>query len=82
MKLSIQVAGCVSRDVEGEVEITPFVSDEVAEFYGVYVQGSDGLFSWAADIRLKAHALEFGQLIADTAGFKLSDQTFSEKRVH
>lgn len=68
--LIIQVCGCYLEDGE----VTPFVTDDEASYYGVYI-GKGGDFNWLADFRDKETALQFGQLLAGTYKAELSDRT-------
>lgn len=50
----VQVTGCLVEDGQ----TTPFVPDEQAQFFGVYI-GKPGEFKWLADFALKADAIDF-----------------------
>lgn len=55
----VQVTGCLVEDGQ----TTPFVPDEQAQFFGVYI-GKPGEFKWLADFALKADAIDFAQCAA------------------
>lgn len=68
-----QVAGC--REEDGLV--TPFVADEDAEFWSVYL-GEPGSFECVDDFGLKAAAVEFAErLVANRVADTLDNRTFS-----
>lgn len=77
MSKSVQLCGCM-EDEEGEVH--PFVSDEDADIFSVYV-GEPGAYYWVADFADKDDARMFSELLATTSGHKLDDQTFSKVRL-
>lgn len=68
--LIIQVCGCLHEDGN----VIPFVTDEEASYYSVYV-GKSGEFEWLADFRDKHTALQFGQIIALEHKGEFSDRT-------
>lgn len=70
----VQVAGC--REEEGY--ITPFVADEDAEFWSVYL-GEPGAFECIEDFNNKNDALNFAyRLVVSESADTLDNLTFSK----
>lgn len=70
----VQVAGC--REDDGEV--TPFVADEDAEFWSVYL-GEPGGFKCLEDFDTKVEALGYAfRLIGNGRAQVLQNRTFSK----
>ena len=75
MTKRIQIVGCMEDE-----EVHPFVADEHADYYGIYV-GEPGAYLWVADFINKEDAKMFAELIAKRDGYVLDDQTFTETRL-
>ena len=76
MTKHVQIVGCI----DDEHDIHPFVADEHADYYGIYV-GEPGAYLWVADFINKDDAKLFAELIAKRDGYVLDDQTFTETRL-
>lgn len=68
----IQITG-----VHDNGERTPFVSDEDAGFFGVYL-GEPGDFAWLADFNYKTDALQWAHRLAALHNWEMQDKTFRE----
>lgn len=77
MTKSVQLCGCM-EDEAGDIH--PFVSDEDAHIFSVYI-GEPGGYYWVADFADKDDARMFAGLLAMAYGHKLDDQTFSKVRL-
>ena len=71
----IQVCGVIEEDGE----CVPFVPDNVADFYGVYI--CDPMAKWVADFDNKTDALNFAQDLADSHLCGVDDRTFAEREL-
>ena len=70
-----QMCGCA---LDGN-DVTPFLSDEDAQFFGVYL-GSPGEFAWQMDFMMKEQAMGYAKvLVSSGAADAISDRTFSCK---
>lgn len=74
----IQICGCV-MDGPGD-DITPFVSNQCAEFYGIYLSQPDGRYVWVKDEKGLNDARETAHLMV-TQGMadEINDSTFDEE---
>jgi hypothetical protein len=73
MTTVVQITGCI--DIDGEV--VPFVSNEDADFYGVYV-GEVGQFAWQADFLHYEDAMVYVLAIHKAHGYVIDDKTYTE----
>lgn len=73
MTTVVQLCGCI--DIDGDV--APFVSNENADFYAVYV-GEPGNFEWQADFAYYEDALTYAMAVSKANDYPLQDITFSE----
>ena len=73
MTLFVQITGCVS--VNGNV--APFMSNEEAEFYGVYV-GKPGEYRWQADFLHYEDAMAYALAVHKTFGCLIDDKTYMD----
>ena len=73
MTLFVQITGCVS--VNGNV--APFMSNEEAEFYGVYV-GKPGEYRWQADFLHYEDAMVYALAVHKTHGCLIDDKTYMD----
>lgn len=70
----VQVAGCREEDEQ----VTPFVPDEDAQFWSVYL-GEYGSFECVADFDSKSDALSYANKLAQSArADTLDNRTFSK----
>lgn len=69
----VQVCGCF--DMNGNV--VPFISNEEAEFYGVYV-GEEGEYRWQADFLRYDVAMAYATAISKARGLPIDDKTYTE----
>ena len=74
MTKTIQIVGCVEDLDEGEVH--PFVADEHADYFSLYL-GEPGAYLWLADFANKGDAELFAAFLAQTYGYTIDDQTFT-----
>lgn len=69
----VQIAGCIEEDEQ----ITPFVADEDAEFWSVYL-GEPGSFECIKDFDNRQDAVVFAlRLLGDGRAYKIDNLTFS-----
>ena len=73
MTLFVQITGCVS--VNGNV--APFMSNEEAEFYGVYV-GKPGEYRWQADFLHYEDAMIYATAASKAHGLPIDNKTYTE----
>lgn len=73
MTTFVQITGCF----EDEGQIVPFVSNEDADFFGVYI-GEPGSYAWQADFRHYEDALVYVMAIHKHHDIPIDDKTFSE----
>lgn len=73
MTTFVQITGCV----EEAGEVVPFVSNEEAGFYGVYI-GKAGQYEWQADFLHYEDALTYALAIRNVRGYTLDDKTFTQ----
>ena len=69
----VQVCGCI--DVKGDV--VPFISNEEAEFYGVYI-GEGGEYQWQADFLHYEDAMAYALAASKAHGLPIDDKTYME----
>jgi hypothetical protein len=74
MTTVVQLTGCFETD---EREVVPFVSNEDADFYGVYI-GEPGDFHWQADFLHYEDAMIYVKAISKHHGIPIDDKTFYE----
>jgi hypothetical protein len=75
MTIFVQVTGCFCDDETGDT--VPFVSNEDADFYGVYV-GEPGVYEWQADFLHYEDAMVYAMAIHKHHGYAIDDKTFNE----
>ena len=73
MTAIVQLCGCM----ETEDGVAPFVSNNLSDFYGVYV-GQPGEFVWHADFLYYQDALTYASAMASAHGLLLQDITHSD----
>ena len=73
MTLFVQITGCVA--VNGQV--APFMSNEEAEFYGVYI-GKPGEYRWQADFLYYEDAMAYALAVNKAHGYLIDDKTYME----
>lgn len=73
MTTVVQLCGCLMQDND----TAPFVSNEAAEFYGVYV-GEPGNFQWQADFKHYEDAFTYAVAISRVNDYPLKDLTFTQ----
>ena len=69
----VQICGCF--DLNGDV--VPFISNEEAEFYGVYI-GEDGEYRWQADFLYYEDAMAYALAVNKAHGYLIDDKTYME----
>lgn len=73
----VQICGCI---VDDDDDVTPFVSNQRAEFYGVYVSMPNGLYEHVVDHVSVGDAREAANAsIAKGLADWLDDKTFDEE---
>ena len=76
MTTVVQITGCFEAEGEdGATEVIPFVSNEDADFYGIYL-GKGGEFAWQADFLHYEDALTYATAVSKTYGYQLDDKTY------
>lgn len=69
----IQVCGCFDDDETHDV--VPFVPDNAAEYYGVYVGATS--MEWIADFAFKSDAMLFALDMASAHKYVVDDRTYA-----
>lgn len=71
MTTFVQIAG----RIEEAKEVVPFVSNEEADFFGVYI-GKAGQYEWQADFLHYEDALTYAIAVSRTYGYLIDDKTY------
>ena len=73
MTTFVQITGCVAE----EGAVAPFVSNEDADFYAVYV-AEPGECHWQADFLHYDDALTYAMAINKHHGYPIDDKTYND----
>ena len=71
----VQVCGCF--DVKGGGEVIPFVSNEEAEFYSIYIVEDEG-YRWQADFLRYDVAMAYATAISKARDLPIDNKTYME----
>lgn len=72
----VQICGCIASDGD----VTPFVSNQKAQFYGLYHSLPDGRFEWTGDFNTLEDVRQAADNGVKYGGYTLEDKTFDEEQ--